>query len=194
MATSNCVEIEIQVQIEKLNNLLAFLKKSAKFIGIMTQQDTYFVPAHRDFLLKRPVNEWLRIRESSGTTSVNYKNWHQDQKGEHLYCNEFETRVAKADQIKKIFNVLGMNPIITVCKVRKTWAYQNYEISIDDVRQLGCFIEIEYCGTDSSQEATKIIREMIGFLKHLNCGKITRNNKGYPFQLLFPEEVMNVEV
>lgn len=194
MATPDCAEIEIQVQIEKPRNFLEFLKKSAKFAGKKTQQDTYFVPKHRNFLLERPVSEWLRIRESSGVSSVNYKRWHQDQKGRNLYCDEFETEITKGDQIKKLFAAIGMKPIITVHKIRETWVYQNYEISIDDVKQLGCFVEIEYRGTDPGREAPKIIREMIRFLKRLRCGKITRNYEGYPFQLLFPEEISHVEV
>lgn len=194
MATPDCVEIEIQVQIEKLQSLSAFLKKFGRFVGKKTQHDTYFVPEHRNFLLERPVSEWLRIRESSGVSSVNYKHWHQDQKRRNLYCDELETEVTKGDQIKNLFAAVGMKPIITVHKVREIWVYQDYEISIDTVKHLGCFVEIEYCGTDPSREAPKIIREMIRFLKRLRCGKIARNYEGYPFQLLFPKEVSHVEV
>ena len=50
-------------------------------------------------------------------------------------------------------------------------------------------IEIEYIGKDNKVDPKKITEEMIEFLKKIDCGKITRNYVGYPFLLLFPEEV-----
>ncbi len=67
--------------------------------------------------------------------------------------------------------------------------YKDYEISIDSVKGLGDFVEIEYIGRDEKVDPKKVTEEMINFLKGLRCGKIIRNYVGYPFQLLFPEEV-----
>lgn len=183
-------EIEIQVQIEHVQELISFLKKQAKFIGTKHQLDRYYSPAHRNFIESRPVKEWLRLRDSSGKFSVNYKNWYYDQDGKSQYCDEYETTIDDIDQLKKIFSILDIKEIVTVDKVRTLYLYQDYEIAIDSIKNLGNFVEIEYKSEIGDKTPTDITREMITFLKQFNCGKISRNYVGYPFQLLFPQEVV----
>jgi len=77
----NSIEVEIQVQVENTGKLLAFLKKEGRFLGEKHQIDKYFTPAHRDFTKVRPINEWLRLRDSSGKFYINYKNWHREKDG-----------------------------------------------------------------------------------------------------------------
>ena len=47
----------------------------------------------------------------------------------------------------------------------------------------------EYIGQDKNPKPEEITSQMVNFLKDLGCGKIKRNYRGYPFQLLFPDEV-----
>jgi adenylate cyclase, class 2 len=187
-------EIEIQVQIEKSKDLKSFLKKNAKFIGEEHQVDKYFSPKHRDFLKVRPIVEWLRLRESSGKLSINYKNWHVDKSGRTHFCDEYETLIGSIDQLEKIFAPLDIKQITVVDKLRKIYLYKDYEISLDSIKGLGDFVEIEYKGKSAKVGPSKITKEMVKFLKDLNCGKISRNYVGYPFQLLFPNEVKVEEV
>jgi len=187
-------EIEIQVQIEISKNLKSFLKKSAKFIGEERQIDKYFSPKHRDFLKVRPVVEWLRLRDSSGKLSINYKNWHVDKNGRSHFCDEYETAIGSTKELENIFGPLGIKEIIIVDKTRKIYRYKNYEISIDSIKDLGDFVEIEYKGKSTKVNPTKVTEGMVKFLKDLGCGKISRNYVGYPFQLLFPKEVKYEEV
>ena len=185
----NDVEIEIQVNIENSKPLTEFLKKNAEFKRENHQIDEYFSPVHRNFIGVRPVKEWLRLRDSDGSYSINYKNWYFDESGKSHHCDEYETKVEDINQIKKILEVLNFKPVVKVDKLRKTWTYKDYEISIDLVKGLGDFVEIEYIGRDEKVDPKKVTEEMINFLKGLRCGKIIRNYVGYPFQLLFPEEV-----
>ena len=60
------IEIEIQVNVEKIEPFLEFLTKSGQFVGEKHQVDEYFTPTHRDFLAVRPAVEWLRLRNSDG--------------------------------------------------------------------------------------------------------------------------------
>jgi len=183
------VEIEIQVSIENSKPLIAFLEKNADFKSEEHQIDEYFSPAHRNFTEVRPVKEWLRLRDSSGKHSLNYKNWHYDESGKSYYCDEYETRIEDLDQLRKILDVLNFKPNVKVDKLRKTWVYKDYEVAIDLVKELGDFVEIEYIGENKEADPKKITEEMVNFLKSIGCGKIERNYVGYPFQLLFPEEV-----
>ncbi|XOA43076.1 MAG: class IV adenylate cyclase [Candidatus Nealsonbacteria bacterium] len=183
------IEIEIQVNIEESKPLIDFLERNAEFKSEKHQIDEYFSPTHRNFIEVRPVKEWLRLRNSDGKHSINYKNWHFDESGKSHYCNEYQTNVEDLTQLKKILDVLNFKSIVKVDKKRRVWRYKDYEISLDSVKGLGDFVEIEYVGPDKNPNPKKITEEMIDFLKNLGCGKIKRNYVGYPFQLLFPEEV-----
>ena len=183
------VEIEIQVNIENSDPLIDFLEKNAKFKVKNHQVDEYFSPAHRDFVAVRPVNEWLRLRNSNGKYSINYKNWHREKNGKSHYCDEYETEIEDLFQFKNILNILNFRSLVKVDKVRKIWTYKNCEIAVDSVKGLGDFVEIEYIGKNEKVNPEEITEEMIKFLKNIGCGKIKRNYVGYPFQLLFPSEV-----
>lgn len=189
----NDIEIEIQVRVSSVNNLERFLKENAEFNGEKYQKDEYYSPAHRDFLAKKPIAEWLRLRESK-TNSITYKNWHYDTDGQSHYCDEFETPVENIEKLRKIFTAIDMRLLTTVEKTRRIWDYQDYEISVDSVTNLGDFVEIEYKGSDSLLTPKKITDDMIEFLKRIDCGKIERNFVGYPFMLLYPEDKVFEEV
>lgn len=183
------IEIEIQVKVEKIKRLLDFLKKKAKLIGQVCQLDQYYTPAHRNFTATRPVDEWLRLRDSSGKFSINYKNWHHDKKsGKKTYfCDEYETKIDDIAPLRKIFSALDMKPIINVHKQRQIWLYNDFEVAIDQIKGLGSFVEIEYKGKRKS-DPKKLTEQMVQFLKDQGCGKIARNYQGYPFLFLFPDE------
>lgn len=189
MNNMNNIEIEIQVNIENSKPLVDFLEKSAQFKKENRQMDEYFSPAHRDFTSVRPVREWLRLRDSNGKYSINYKNFHYDENGKSLYCDEYESQIGDLNSLKKILEALNFKSLVAVDKIRKIWEYKDYEIALDSISGLGDFVEIEYIGKDEKVDPKKITQEMVGFLKNINCGKIKRNYVGYPFQLLFPSEV-----
>ncbi len=185
----NNIEIEIQVNIENSKPLIEFLGKKGQFKAEKRQMDEYFSPAHRNFIEIRPIKEWLRLRDSNGKYSVNYKNWHFDENGKSHYCDEYEAKIEDLAQVKKILDALNFKSLVKVDKVRKTWEYKDYEIDLDSIKGLGDFVEIEYIGKDERVNPEKITAEMMNFLKDLGCGRIKRNYVGYPFQLLFPDEV-----
>lgn len=187
------IEIEIQVIVDDTGNLINFLDKNATFQEESHQVDEYFSPAHRDFTGVRPTKEWLRLRDSNGKYSINYKNWHFDEEGRSDYCDEYETGIDDLAQLRKMLNALNFKPLVKVDKLRKTWIYNDYEIAVDSVVGLGDFVEIEYIGKEEEVDPKKITEGMVGFLGDVGCGRIERNYVGYPFQLLFPQEVKTEE-
>src|SRR3989338_1929221 len=140
------VEIEIQVKLGDVSKLLEFLKKHASFKGEKHQVDEYFSPAHRKFLDVRPVKEWLRLRDSDGKYSINYKNWYYDANGKSDYGDEYESKLENSDSLKKILKALNFSSLVIVDKNRKIWVYKDYEVAIDSVKGLGEFVEIEFIG------------------------------------------------
>lgn len=182
-------EIEIQVKVENSVPLIAFLEKNGEFRGEKHQVDEYFSPAHRNFLEPRPMHEWLRLRDSNGKYFINYKNWHFDDTGRSYHGDEYESKIEDLEQVKRILEALDFKMCVEVDKLRKIWVYKDYEVAVDSVRGLGDFVEIEYKGKDNNTDPKKVTEEMINFLKETGVGKIKRNYVGYPFQLLFPDEV-----
>lgn len=58
-------EVEIKLPLENPKQVKDFLNQNAKPASKDSyQKDTYYVPAHRDFLAFEYPFEWLRIRES----------------------------------------------------------------------------------------------------------------------------------
>lgn len=182
------IEIEIQVQVENIKPLVKFLNTSAKKILKTRQIDEYFVPKHRNFLAKKPVSEWLRLRTANGSYFLNYKNWYYGKDGKSHHCDEYETKIEDINQLKLILESLDFHPIVKVDKTRTSYLYKNYEISVDRVKGLGDFVEIEYKGKSSGKNAKAITGKMEEFLKSFKLGTIYRNYVGYPFQLLFPKK------
>lgn len=186
----NDIEIEIQVRIEKRDNLEAFLEKNGDFVGEFWQEDVYYTPAHRDFAGVRPINEWLRLRKSNEEQSITYKHWKKGKYGRTNHCDEFETEVGEGESIKKIFKALDFTELVRVDKERRIWNFQDYEVSLDKVKGLGSFVEIEYRGKGNAVDTQQIAREMLEFLRGVDCGKIEQNHQGYAWQLLAPTETI----
>ena len=182
-------EIEIQVQVENSQPLLEFLKEQAVFKYEQRQVDEYFSPKDNDYLKKRPVREWLRLRSEGKVNSINHKYWQDSDDGKTHYCDEHEVQVDDSQSMKKILLALDFRSIVTVDKLRKVWHFKDYEISLDGVKGLGDFIEIEYIGQDETVDPKKVTEGMVDFIKDKKCGEIKRNYRGYPFMLLFSDEV-----
>ena len=186
-------EVEIQVKIENSADLLKFLEKNAKFLGEKRQIDEYYTPAHRDFLSIRPVSEWFRLRNENKQYSMTYKKWYYTKEGRGEYADEYETIFDNLESARKIVTALDCKHLTTVDKTRRKYLFEDYEVAIDNIKNLGDFIEVEY-KSNISKNHEEIIARMIKFLKEHNCGKIYRNCGGYPFMLLFPGETKFFEV
>lgn len=181
-------EIELQFNVEFSKPLVEFLKKNATFQYKTHQFDEYFSPPHRDFLSVRPVKEWLRLRNAAGKHSINYKDWKYEPDGTtSYYCDEFETKIEDLEKIKKILKALNFKSLVVVDKKRKVWMYKDFEISLDAVKGLGDFVELEYKGK-KKVDPKKTGQEMVVLLKKIGCGKLEVNYQGYPFLLMFPSE------
>lgn len=182
------IEVEIQVQIEKSAPLLKFLKEKAEFIDSSKEFDEYYVPCCRSFIDVKPTKEWLRLRRKAGKFTITYKNWYFKKDGTSTHADEYETKIEDIEQLRNIFLALKFRTLIKVEKMRKRYSHKDFEISLDQVKNLGDFLEIEYKGT-TEDNPKKITDSMIKLLKDVGVGKITRNYVGYPFMMLFPKEI-----
>ncbi len=186
------IEVEIQVQLDGIGKLIKHLKNKAKFIGSEWQKDVYYSPKdpNKSYIKSIPVNEWLRVRYEKDKSSVTYKNFHRSKDGFAKYCDEYNSGVTFGDQLEKIFESQGFEKIIVVDKVRKIYMDGDFEVSIDNIKNLGKFVEVEYKGSEKSVDCEKIKKSMSDYLKNIGCTNIRINNGGYPFMILFPKKVV----
>lgn len=188
------IEIETRFEVENIKPLLKLLKNEAKFTGSLHQLDEYYNAPHRDFFALAPkkgdksnskIIEWLRLREDDNGSSINYKYWHKDKDSVAVHCDELESKIADVEQLRKLLHALNFEPKIVVDKIRKSWMYKDWEISVDTVKNLGTFVELEYKGKKRNPDPKKIAGEMREFVNSLVLGKVEENQRGYPYMLLY---------
>lgn len=179
----NDIEIEVKFPLKNTPRVRAFLEQKAEGLKAdVVQKDTYYIPAHRDFLAPEYPFEWPRLRETSRGASMNYKHFHPENTKVTEYCDEFETALENPASAAKIFAALDMKPAIVVNKSRSTWLYMDVEIAIDDVDELGSFIELEATTPFATpEEGTKYLHSV---LEELGAELGAQDFRGYPYLLL----------
>jgi adenylate cyclase, class 2 len=179
------VEIEIKFCLTKAlaSQLEKKLNKVAKFLGESRQIDRYFNAPHRDFLkLKHPV-EYLRLRESNGTGSINYKYWHKDRANVSTHCDELESNISNTSSLNKLLMKLDFKEYLTIDKTRKSYNLNGeFEIDLDEVKDLGHFAEIETMRDFGSVEKARM--EIIKVAKNLGINITKIEKHGYVLALM----------
>ncbi len=179
----NDIETEIKIKLSKdeFTVIENIMRNNAEFLKNNKQCDTYYQPLHRKFLKenKETINEWLRIGIRGNKKILNYKNWY-----DNMYCDEYEVEIDNDKNLDKIFQILGLEKIAIVNKVRNTYFYLNkYEVALDYVDHLGYFIEIEVKEYDES--AIKEYDNLIKVAKDLNLNLNNLDKRGYPYHIIY---------
>lgn len=163
------LEIEVKIKSDNTltNRIESLLKEQAKFIETVHEQDTYFIP-NTNF-----DNQWLRIRIENGKSILTYKKKIIDK-----CCEELETLFDNNGNLEKTLINLGFNKKGIIDKQRSKYLYDNkYEISLDNVKDIGLFIEIEVKRIDKD----KIIEyaNLLQLLRYLNIDINLIDDKRY---------------
>lgn len=158
---------EPEAVLNKLNGL------GCKFSEPIKQDDIIFLS--RDITEfpedKRGIN-FLRIRDQDKKIIFTLK---QPVTNE-LDCIEREVVVSDARQMKEILDYLGYQEVVRISKVRKKCRYKEYEVCLDDVKELGEFIEVEKISREDGEEVQK---EIVNFLLGLGVKEEDVIVKGY---------------
>lgn len=167
------LEIKLKVDLKEWNRVLDIIKSNSIDLGVQTHFATYFYPIFRNFQ-----NEYLRIRNENGKYILNYKNNFMNN-----CCNEYETLIDNIDNLEKILSCLNFKKIGNINKVRKSYLYkEKYEVSFDNVDNIGTFIEIEVKNITSDYENE--YNNLINILKDLKIDLNLIVNKRYPDYLV----------
>lgn len=179
------VEIEQKCQVVDHEGLWAVLtERGGKPGPAVRQVDIYYNAPHRDFLQGPVVTEWLRIRQTDGGASLNFKKWYLGDDGRATHCDEYETQVAGPEAVRLTLAALEFAPMITVDKIREEWSLPGGRVLVafDTLEGVGAFVEFEFKGDAESVEAG--IEELTAFIDGLDVRLGERVHRGYPHMML----------
>ena len=179
-------EVEAKFPLYNMEYVIENIKKLNldEVVRTQIQIDSYYTPAHRNFLESDIISEWLRIRETDQGCSLNFKQWLAIGAVIQNQCNEYETQITDSFALKSIVSALDFKQIIVVNKTRNSWIYDKVEISIDYVEELGAFIELEAVNKVEESEIENMNNYFNYILEMLGAKVGERDRRGYPYLLL----------
>ena len=169
--------VEVYDDIEKVKKALSF----CNYVGLNKTIDEYYYDPKRDDLKPNADNKifnCLRLRTKSNNFYITYKNDIYDG-DKWVYSNEYETGIDSIEVLKEIFDKLGLVKFITIDNEKETYTYENYEIVIENVKDLGLFMEVEY-SIDTDADVNKIKEEIQTFIDSLHINVSSELNMGKP--------------
>jgi adenylate cyclase class 2 len=177
------IEIEIRLPLYNKGKVTKFLNKNAKIKAKkVRQKDTYYTPAHKDFLDAKHPYQYLRVRESNKGSFFAYKHCHPENSDYVEYLDEYETVISDSKSLIKILNRLDFKEILVVDKTRSIWELDDVEIAIDEVKDYGVFIELEL--KPHHDDPKKAKKYLYSVLNKFNAEVGDEDQDGYVFGIL----------
>lgn len=180
------IEILIEVKSDKETALKALEKFESK--GVSEVLDVYLTSP----LIKKldpdengRLNYCYRVRVRDGLGSVAYKEDIFNESGEWLYSNEHETEIEDIRTLEEINKKLfGMQELIRIHNTKHKYHFEDYEIVLEDVVDLGLFLEVEKLTQVPDNKVNEIKEEIRNFLKTLDIKFGEEQNAGKPELML----------
>ncbi len=123
------------------------VKLGGRLLEEVAEEDVYYAHPCRDFTV---TDEALRTRKVSDKITLTYKG----PKLPGKVKRRTEIIVKINGNIDEVLSRLGFRPVIAVYKKRKYYELNETVVSIDIVKDLGCFVEIE----SESGDEDKVLR------------------------------------
>ncbi len=146
----------------KLKELKCMLKKESR------QVDKYYNAPIRDL---RKTNEYLRLRHSFGENNGTFAYHINIADGVN---EEIEVEISDIKKFQKILIAFGFLQLGTIDKYRKKFLLRDFVITLDDVKNIGSFIEVESEG--SEQDIYRIKSECLEILERLGVPRENQCN------------------
>ena len=96
-----------------------------------------------------------------------------------MYSNEYETRVESLKILKQIIRKLGLKKFIEINNKKEIYLTDKYEIALENVKDLGLFLEVEY-STNDDVSIIEIKKEIQKFIDELNINVSDELTMGKP--------------
>ncbi len=179
-------EVEILVKVlDKKSKALKALKEF-KFLGSKEVLDIYFYdPLRNDLKPNKSGNldKCFRLRKKNKKNFLAYKIDRFDSAGIWLYSDGHEVELSSFKQGMQILKYLGFKKLIKIENKKHTFLTDKYEIVLEDVKNLGIFLEVERLVV-KEKDISRAKEEIRNFLKLLDIKLGKELNIGKPELML----------
>ncbi|MFA6252868.1 MAG: class IV adenylate cyclase [Patescibacteria group bacterium] len=164
---------EIEILVEVFDDQQSALTKLEKFNfkGLKDTYDIYYFDPQRKNLQpvsKGILRECFRLRNKNNEYYLTYKINQFEDSGDWLYSEEHEIKISDFDTAVNIINNLGLKKLVEVKSHKNYFVYDNYEIMLEEVENLGLFLEVEIINSENTTDVKKAKTEIWEFMKSLN--------------------------
>ncbi len=168
-------EVEVKVKVSNLDPVIKRLTDlGCTFSKPVIQRDITFVDGdygpYDEFQRGKNI---LRIRDEDGKFIFTLK---QPDTNE-FDAIEHETEIKNPTELREMLILMGYKPVVEIVKKRVRASYENYEICLDKVDDLGSFVEVEKI--IDKGDAQTVQYEIVGFLNELGVDTKDRVVHGY---------------
>ncbi len=166
------MEIEVKVKLDSDEKLKKSIEKlGAAWSATKTQVDAYYKYHTQVDEIEKPGSFILRVRRDA-KNKVTYKAF-TDRRG---VWEEYETVIEDPEAMEKILQKTGFVNVLTLHKKRTSAKYQQFSLEIDEIEELGNFLEAEIIGEDGE----KLQAEINEFFLSLGLDSKNIDRRGYP--------------
>ncbi|MCI4436500.1 MAG: class IV adenylate cyclase [Ignisphaera sp.] len=161
------IEIEVKVRIRDPDEVERRLQGlGAKLIDIVEEVDSYVDLAPCIDMRKQDMALRIRKRRSLVTgESINELTFKgRRMPGAVKARKEITVVINDGEKFLEILRELGFSSIYTVFKTRKIFALEDLKIFIDNVKELGTFLEIEAPSTMNVEKFGQVIKDLFNVL------------------------------
>ncbi|MCF7872289.1 class IV adenylate cyclase [Candidatus Woesearchaeota archaeon] len=180
-------EIEILFRLEESKDSAFEKLKELEDKGIKRTIDYYYYfPEDEKFKPneKGEILNWFRIRKKGDKTYFTFKHDYVKENGLWSHSDEYETEVSDFETAKKIVESMGMKPLITVDNTKHIFVKDDFELVVEDVKDLGLFLEVEILNAKEDADVEKERKRIFEFVKSLNLVVGKELNIGKPELML----------
>ena len=166
-------EIEVKARLHNPAMFLAAAKKLAIDFGppIIQDDTTYEDTLPND----HPDYSVFRIREQDGTHILTMKHRASSRSRDN---HEYETIIDNPAAVIKMLHRLGYEPGIRIVKQRRVAHYNDIELTLDTIDELGVFVEAEKLAADDA-DVDQVQHELWALLTKLGVLPTDRTHLGY---------------
>jgi adenylate cyclase class 2 len=163
------LEVEAKAYLEDSEKVMKeLIDLGAREIYFTVQRDTYYHHPSRDFGV---TDEALRIREEQGRAFITYKGPKLDDLTKSR--EELEVPLVDPRPLGMLLLRLGFEPLAVVEKRRRGFLHNALEVTIDEVRGLGLFLEVEAKECEDLEEGRE---RVLGLLENLSLDRLERRS------------------
>jgi len=177
-------EIEVKVKIDNIEKVKGdFERLGVVWSAPKPQIDCYYRLKDQFGAAQKPGSYILRIRQETNPTFT--MKALTDRRG---VWEERETKIENPKELEKILQKIGFVNVLTLHKKRTSGEYEKFKLEIDEIRELGNYLEVEVKG----QDGEKIQNEIKKLFLSLGLPERNIERRGYP-EIIFEERGQKFE-